>query len=139
MKLAKFSLIVPVLALVFGACSKHNNDNTTVVTATVPASNPIAPGNISGFVKGTFTSANTYTITGNITIKPGDTLASQQNVTVIVKNNAQIIVQGVLNVIGTQDQPISFNSDSKQPGSWGGFACDSAQAVTLKWAHVDNT
>ena len=132
-------LIIPALVLAFGACSKNNNDNTKVVTPTVPASNPIASGNVSGFVKGTFTTGNTYTITGNITIKPGDTLASQQGVTVVVQNNAQIIVQGVLNLVGTQDQPISFNSDSKLPGSWGGFACDSAQAVTIKWAHVDNT
>lgn len=139
MKRTKTYLIVPVLVLVFGACSKNNNDNTKVVTATVPASNPIAPGNVSGFVKGTFTTGNTYTITGNVTIKPGDTLASQQGVTVIVQNNAQIIVQGVLNLVGTQTQPISINSSSQQPGSWGGFACDSAQAVTIKWAHVDNT
>jgi hypothetical protein len=139
MKPVKSYLIVPVLVLAFGACSKNNNDNTKITTPTVPASNPIAPGNISGFVKGTFTTGNTYTITGDITIKPGDTLASQQGVTVIVQHNAQIIVQGVLNVVGTQAQPISFNSDSKVPGSWGGFACDSAQAVTIKWAHIDNT
>jgi hypothetical protein len=41
--------------------------------------------------------------------------------------------------VGTSSQPISFNSDSQTPGSWGGFQCDSAQAVTIKWTHVDNT
>jgi hypothetical protein len=122
------------------ACSKSKNDNTVIVQPTVPASNPIAAGSsLSGFVKGTFTTGGTYTITGDLTIKAGDTLASQQGVTVIVKNDAQINIQGVLLIVGTKDQPVSFNSDSKQPGSWGGFQCDSALAVTIKWAHIDNT
>ena len=121
------------------SCSKSHNDNTTVTQPTVPASSPIAPGNISGFVRGTFTTGNTYTITGDITVKPGDTLASQQGVTVIVKGDAQINIQGTLNLVGTKDQPISFNSDSQKPGSWGGFQCDSAKSVTIKWTHIDNT
>ncbi len=97
------------------------------------------PGSISGFVKGTFTTGNTYTITGDLTVKLGDTLASQQGVTVVVSGDAQINIQGVLLLVGTSDQPISFNSDTKLPGSWGGFQCDSAQSVTIKWTHVDNT
>ena len=119
------------------SCSKK--DTTTTSTPPIPVSNPIAPGNISGFVKGTLTTGNTYTITGDITVKPGDTLASQEGVTVIVTNDAQINVQGVLSIIGTKDKPVSFNSDSHAPGSWGGFQCDSAQAVTIKWTHIDNT
>src|SRR5215471_833353 len=132
-------LAVAVLFAGLASCSKKSNDTTTIITPTVPASNPIAPGNITGFVKGTFTTGNTYTITGDLTVKLGDTLASQQGVTIVVKNDAQINIQGVLRIIGTKDQPISFNSDSKTPGSWGGFQCDSAQSVTLKWTHVDNT
>ncbi len=135
------NLLLATSLLIAGmsSCSKSGNDNTTINTPTVPSSNPIAPGNISGFVKGTFTTGNTYTITGDLTIKAGDTLASQQGVTVVVKNNAQINVNGVLLIVGTQSQPVSFNSDSKLPGSWGGFSCDSAQSVTIKWAHIDNT
>ncbi len=139
MKTSKFYAIIAVIATMISSCSKSNNEKTNVITPTVPASNPISPGNISGFVKGTLTTGNTYTITGDLTIKLGDTLASQQGVTVIVKGDAQINVQGVLLLVGTSDQPISFNSDSKKPGSWGGFQCDSAQAVTIKWAHMDNT
>ncbi len=125
--------------LLLMACSKSKNDSTVIITPTVPASNPITPGNISGFVKGTLLTGNTYTITGDLTIKAGDTLASQQGVTVIVKGNSQINVNGVLNIVGTQASPISFNSDSKTPGSWGGFQCDSAQGVTIQWTHIDNT
>lgn len=139
MKSTQSCLFAAALALGLAACSKSGNDSTKITTPTVPASNPIAPGNISGFVKGTFTSGNTYTITGDLTIKAGDTLASQQGVTVIVMNNAQITVMGVLNLVGTAASPIEFNSGSKLPGSWGGLQCDSAQAVTIKWTHVDNT
>jgi hypothetical protein len=139
MKTSKLFTIIAVIATAISSCSKSNKETTNVITPTVPASNPISPGNISGFVKGTLTTGNTYTITGDLTIKLGDTLASQQGVTVIVTGDAQINVQGVLNLVGTSDQPISFNSDSKKPGSWGGFQCDSAQAVTIKWTHIDNT
>ncbi len=139
MKSTHAYLSVAVLVFGLASCSKSGNDNTKIVTPTVPASNPIAPGNISGFVKGTFTTGNTYTITGDLTIKAGDTLASQQGVTVIISNDAQITVFGALNLVGTSDQPIEFNSSSKLPGSWGGFDCDSATSVTIKWTHVDNT
>ena len=72
-------------------------------------------------------------------VQKGDTLYAQPGANVIIKNNAQIAIQGVLLLEGTQAEPISFNSDSKMPGSWGGFQCDSAQAITIKWTHVDNT
>src|ERR1700748_1907372 len=96
MKSTHAYLSVAALALRLASCSKSGNDNTKITTPTVPSSNPIAPGNVTGFVKGTFTTGNTYTITGDLTIKKGDTLASQQGVTIIVKNNAAINVQGVL-------------------------------------------
>ena len=133
----KKSLFAVAIVAVLGSCSK--TETTHTITPTVPASNPIAPGNISGFVKGTFTSGNTYTITGDLYVNPGDTLASQQNVTIIVQNDAQINIAGVLNLVGTSTQPIYINSSSKTPGSWGGFQCDSAQSVTIKWTHIDNT
>jgi hypothetical protein len=139
MKTSKLYTIIVVIVTMISSCSKSNNETTKVITPTVPASNPISPGSISGFVKGTLTTGSTYTITGDLTIKLGDTLASQQGVTVIVKGDAQINVQGVLLLVGTSDQPISFNSDTNLPGTWGGFQCDSAQAVTIKWAHIDNT
>jgi hypothetical protein len=130
-------LIYGAIIAALGSCTK--SETTSVVTPPPPPSNPIAPGNISGFVKGTLTTGNTYTITADLNVKPGDTLAAQQGVTVVVKNNSQINIAGVLDLEGTQAQPVSFNSDSKTPGSWGGFQCDSAQAVTFKWTHVDNT
>jgi hypothetical protein len=132
--------LILISAITVGLASCSKKDSTTITTPPPPVSNAIAPGNISGFVKGTFTTGNTYTITGDLTIKPGDTLASQEGVTVIVKNDAQIFVQGVLSIIGTKDKPVSFNSDNNLPGSWGGIQCDTMVAsVTLKWAKIQNT
>ncbi len=138
MKTRQAFLMASILATGLASCSKK--DSTTVTTPPIPVSNPITAGNISGFVKGTFTSGNTYTITGDLTIKQGDTLASQEGVTVIIKNDAQIFVQGILNIVGTQDKPVTFNSDSNLPGSWGGIQCDSlVPSVTIKWANIQNT
>ncbi len=139
MKTSIFSFAAFFALSVFGLASCNKSENTTVVTPTVPPSNPIAPGNISGFVKGTLTTGNTYTITGDLTIKLGDTLAAQQGVNVVVANNAQINVQGTLLLVGTSSSPVVFNSSSNMPGSWGGFQCDSAQSVTIKWAKIQNT
>lgn len=137
MKHLKLGFLISAITLVAASCSK--SDTTTVVTPTIPPSNPIAAGSIAGFVKGTFTTGNTYYITADLTVKPGDTLASQQGVIIIVKNNAQINIQGALLFVGTDVQPISINSDTNLPGTWGGFQCDSAKSVTLKWTKVQNT
>jgi hypothetical protein len=88
MKIKNYSLFAAIICTLFFSCSKKETTITT--TPPIPVSNPIAPGNISGFVRGTLTTGNTYTITGDLTIKLGDTLASQEGVTVVVKNNSQI-------------------------------------------------
>ncbi len=129
--------MLALLAALVASCKKE--EVTTFTKINIPNSSPIAPGNISGFVKGTLVAGQTYTIISDITIKKGDTLSAQPGANVVVKNNAQINVKGVLNLIGTQDLPVFFNSDSKQPGTWGGFQADSAQAITIKWTHIDNT
>lgn len=124
-------------AFLLSACQK--DEVTTFTKVQIPSSSPITAGDISGFLKGTLLTGQTYTITGDITVKPGDTLAAQPGAIVIVKNNAQINIQGVLQLLGSKEQPISFDSDTKKPGTWGGFQCDSAQAITIKWTHIDNT
>lgn len=126
-----------IMATGFASCKKA--ELTTFTKITIPASSPIAPGNISGFVKGTLLTGQTYTITADVTVKKGDTLSSQPGAIIIVKNNAQLTVQGVLRLVGSKEQPIFFNSDSNKPGTWGGFQCDTAQSITIKWTHIDNT
>src|ERR1700761_5042873 len=138
MKTSKLSLFVTGLAFVATLASCSKKESTKNITPVIPPSHPIAAGNISGFVKGTLLTGSTYTVTADITVKKGDTLLAQPGAIVIVKNDAQVTVDGVLSLLGTQASPVFFNSDTKTPGSWGGLACDSAQSVTIKWAHIDN-
>ncbi|SDF75943.1 right-handed parallel beta-helix repeat-containing protein [Mucilaginibacter gossypii] len=126
-----------VATVTFNSCKKA--ELTTFTQIKIPTSSPIQPGNISGFVKGTLVTGETYTVTADVTVKKGDTLYAQPGANVIVKNNSQINIQGVLKLVGTKDQPVYFNSDSNKPGTWGGFQCDTAQAITIIWTHVDNT
>ena len=130
-------LVGSAIMLTTYSCKKE--EVTTFTKIEIPTASPIQPGDIVGFVKGTLQANQTYYVTGDLTIKKGDTLNAQPGSKIIVKNNAQVTVQGVLNLVGTKDQPISFNSDMNKPGTWGGFQCDTAQAVTIKWTHVENT
>src|ERR1700744_486380 len=137
MKNSKLNLLLAFLLVgAFSACKKNEVNNN--VTQALPPSHPIAAGNISGFVKGTLLTGSTYTVTGDLTVKKGDTLAAQPGAIVIVKNNSQINIGGVLQILGSQASPVTFNSDSQKPGTWGGLACDTAQSVTIKWARIDN-
>ena len=139
MKTKQLSLIAVAIAMAitFSSCSK--TESTKVTTPVIPPSHPIAAGNISGFVKGTLLTGSTYTVTGDITVKAGDTLLAQPGAIVVVKNNSQFSIKGVLQLLGSKDKPVFFNSDKNTPGTWGGFQCDTAQAVTIKWTHIDNT
>src|ERR1700744_3335519 len=138
MKTNKFHLITVGLALVAALSSCKKSEVNKNVTQALPPSHPITAGNISGFVKGTLLTGSTYTVTADLTVKKGDTLLAQPGAIVVVKNNAQITLEGVLQVLGTQASPGSCNSETKQPGTWGCLAGDSAQAVTIKWPHIDN-
>jgi hypothetical protein len=139
MKMKKLSLFATAIAIAVSVVSCSKKENTTKTTPVIPPSHPIAAGNISGFIKGTLLTGSTYTVTADITVKKGDTLAAQPGAIVTVRGNAQINIKGVLQILGTQDKPVFFNSDKNTPGTWGGFQCDTAQAVTIKWAHIDNT
>src|ERR1700712_4201182 len=124
MKTIKFYLMLTgfAFAAILTSCSKK--ESTQNIKPVITPSHPIAAGNISGFVKGTLLTGSTYTVTADITVKKGDTLAAQPGAIVVVKNDAQITVDGVIQVLGTQASPVSFNSDAKTPGSWGGIAAD---------------
>ena len=126
-----------LLSVAFTSCTKE--EVTTFNALKVQSSHPIDSDTLPAFATGTLLTGKTYYITQNVTVKKGDTLYAQPGSMVVVKNNSQINILGVLNLTGTQDQPIFFNSDSNTPGSWGGFQCDSAQAVTIKWTHIENT
>ncbi|HEY2581728.1 MAG TPA: hypothetical protein VGI43_07980 [Mucilaginibacter sp.] len=139
MKTKQITFLIAAIALVATLASCSKKENTNIIKPVIPPSHPITAGNISGFVKGTLLTGSTYTVTSDIYVKKGDTLLAQPGAIIIVKNNSQFQIQGVFESLGTQGNPVSFNSDSNNPGTWGGFACDSAQAVTVKWTKVFNT
>jgi len=139
MKIKQISFWIAALALVATISSCSKKENTTVVKPVIPPSHPISAGNISGFIKGTLLTGLTYTVTADVTVNKGDTLLAQPGAIIIVKNNSQFLIQGVFQSLGTQASPVLFNSDTNTPGTWGGFACDSAQAVTIQWTKVLNT
>lgn len=139
MKIKNLPALIVTVAFAFGLASCSKKENTDQTAPVVPPSHPISAGNISGFVKGTLLAGQTYTVTADITVKKGDTLAAQPGANIVVTNNAQFTINGVLQLLGSKAAPISFNSDKRTAGTWGGFQCDTAQAVTIKWTHVDNT
>ena len=139
MKTKQISFWIAAIALVASMSSCSKKGNTTIIKPVTQPSHPIAAGNISGSIKGTLLTGSTYTVTADINVNKGDTLLAQPGAIIIVKNNSQFKIQGVFQSLGTQANPVSFNSDSNNPGTWGGFACDSAQAVTIKWTKILNT
>lgn len=139
MKSKYFILFAAALAIAIFLTSCTKEEVTTFNALKLQSSHPIDTDTIPSFATGTLLSGKTYYITQDVTVKKGDTLSAQPGSIVVVKNNAQINILGVLQLKGTQDQPVFFNSDSNLPGSWGGFQCDSAQSVTIIWTHVENT
>ncbi len=133
---------IPALAIALAttvvSCKK---DSTTTSTGNIPASHPITSDTISGFVKGTLLSGKTYYITGDVTVKPGDTLSAQSGANVVVSDGHQVLVQGTLYLVGTQSNPVVFNSKSGKSDTlngWDGFICDSAQSVNIQWTKIIN-
>lgn len=135
---ARLMLGTALGALALASCKK--TETLTVQTPVKAPSNPITGTTLAGSVKGTLlSSVGTYTINSDLKIGPKDTLFVQNGVTVNVTNNATVYVQGVIDFEGTQAKPITFTSPLGVSGSWGGFQCDSAKAVTVKWTHIDYT
>lgn len=139
MKTKHFYLWIAAIGMAASIFSCSKNESTKKVTPVIPPSHPINSDTIGGFEKGTLLAGKTYTMNHDVYVKKGDTLLAQSGATIIVKNNSQFKIQGVFQSMGTQASPVSFNSDANTPGTWGGFACDSAQAVTIKWTKILNT
>lgn len=139
MKTNQISFWIAALAFVaiFSSCSKK--ESTGVVKPVTPPSHPINSDTIGSFEKGTLLAGKTYTMNHDVYVKIGDTLLAQPGTNIVVKNNSQFKIQGVFLSMGTQASPIIFDSNTHTPGTWGGFACDSAQAVTIQWTKILNT
>ena len=149
----KHYLVVFILAVsgLFFSCNKKETVHLSVPQKIVGAA--VAPGNISGTIKGTMTSGNTYNVTGNITVNAGDTLYMQNNVHLVLMGNYYIYVAGTMVSNGSKGNEnwITFNglkhtddtmnhasTDQAFIGSWQGILCDtSCKMLALHWTHLE--
>lgn len=121
--------------LTFAACSKSSssaNSNPVVVATPIGSQTVLAGGN----VKGVMLAGTTYTVNGDLTVLKTDTLVIQPGATINVPANHAFYIQGTIQSLGTQAQPITFTAPTAKPGQWGGFQCDSAKAVTFLWTKI---
>lgn len=136
-KLSLALLAIGGLIISLSACS--SNSSVTGANSGGGNNKTITGTTFSGHKKGTLASGKTYTVNGDVYIDKGDTITVQPGVTVNVLNNSTFFVNGVIQSLGTQSQPITFTAPGDSSGSWGGFQCDSAQAVTFHWTHINYT
>jgi hypothetical protein len=142
------------VCLLFAACTKDTTQLSTPPLQIGQSVSNTAP--LSGSIKGTMLSGDTYTIGGDVTVNKGDTLLLQPGVTVDVAGKYSITVKGTLISLGTQAQPnwitttspkqnTAFSSiadalagDSAFVGKWYGINCDtSCNLLVLKWTHIE--
>jgi hypothetical protein len=123
---------------IFCACTKNS---TSVKTGPqLPAEAIRGTVLNGGNVKGVMLSDSIYTMNGDLTVLPTDTLTIQPGATINVTGNHAFYIQGVIQSLGTQAKPIVFTSTVAQaPGQWGGFQADSAKAVTFLWTKLQWT
>ena len=153
-KISLLSVVTLLFGVLLTSCTK-----SSVVVSVPPLviGQPITAGTpLSGSVKGTMLSGQTYTMTGNITVNQGDTLLMQPGVHLKVGRGLTILVKGVFISLGTKDQPnwigpdktftktdqvgASIASDSAYCGYWTGINCEpSCTLLDLKFTHVDYT
>src|ERR1700758_2571994 len=105
-----FWIAAIALAVTISSCSKK--ESTGVIKPVIPPSHPINSDTIGSFEKGTLLAGKTYTMNHDVYVKIGDTLLAQAGANIIVKNNSQFKIQGVLQSLGTQANPVTFDSDT---------------------------
>jgi len=136
--------------VVLYSCAKTSS---TVAAPYVPGGQNVVPGNISGSIKGTMQSNQTYTVTGDITINAGDSLIIQPGVNVYFKGAYNFWIKGSLFSLGSSGSPINFTvqgqakldvpttpiaTDPAYQGLWGGFWADtSCPNLVIKWTKIE--
>ncbi|HCL83169.1 MAG TPA: hypothetical protein DIC22_04300 [Chitinophagaceae bacterium] len=147
--LSGLSLLLMATIVLF-ACSKSNS---SVAPPYVPGGQDVQPGNISGPIKGTMQSNQTYFVTGDVTVNRGDSLIIQPGVNVYFKGAYNFWIKGNLFSLGSSSSPVSFTVQGQakqdQPGTpiatdpayqgiWGGFWADtSCPNLVLKWTKIE--
>jgi Fe-S cluster assembly iron-binding protein IscA len=151
MRKLKLTGIGVVLTLAIASCKKSDSSNVSAAQIQIgQAVSSAAP--LTGSIKGTMLTGQTYTITGDVTVNAGDTLLIQKGVTVNVKNASALVVNGTLVSLGTKDAPVTITdpsrakttgsstatSDSAYAGGWTGIYCGpTCPLLVIKWTHLD--
>lgn len=158
-KIAFILGIASMTAIFLPSCKKKSTETTVVSKPPYQVGQPITAGSLAaGSYKGTMTTGNSYTLTGDFTINKGDTVLIQPGVNVYVADHVTIIVKGVLLSLGTQSQPIMITSteynttakhinvvganpatDPAYSGAfWTGINCDtSCTLLDIRWTHIE--
>jgi hypothetical protein len=151
MKTIKITGLGILAMLAIASCSK--NDNSNVSVAQIQVGQPVSSASpLSGAIKGTMLTGQTYTISGDVTVNAGDTLLIQKGVTVNVKNASAMVVKGTLVSLGTKDAPVTITdpsrtkttgsstttTDSAYAGGWSGiYFAPTCPLAVIKWTHLD--
>jgi len=98
---------------------------------------PIGQALINDFVPSVW--SGSVTVNTSLTIPSGVTLSVQPGTNVKFAGGASLVVNGVLNAVGTSSQPITFTSTgSTSPGSWGSIQLNGSAASnsTISYANI---
>jgi hypothetical protein len=153
-KVLKAGIFLMAMILVFSSCQKNSSTDTAVISAPLfSIGTSVAPGNISGSIKGTMKSDSVYYVTGDVIINAGDTLLVQPGVKIYFKGNYNFWIHGNLVSLGTKAKPVYFTvqglsksdvvgqdptTDNAYVGTWGGLECDTTtKFLILKWTHIE--
>ncbi len=147
--LSSFSLFILASIIMF-SCKKTSTD---VQTPYVPGGTTVQPGNISGSIKGTMESNQTYNVTGDVIINAGDSLIIQPGAKVIFQGTYNFFIKGSMFSLGSSASPVIFTFNNQQKmdnpgeavasdpayvGLWGGLWADtSCNNLVIKWTHID--
>lgn len=136
-------------SIVMFACKKTNS---VIQAPYIPGGITVQPGNISGSIKGTMETSQTYDVTGDVIINAGDSLIIQPGAKIIFQGTYNFFIKGSLFSLGSSTSPVIFTYKSQQKmdnpseavasdpayvGLWGGLWADtSCNNLVLKWTNI---
>lgn len=159
----KNNFYLGLIAMTFIALSScSTNDTAEVSVPQFQAGANIEGNTLSGSVKGTMVTGNTYYFSSKVTINENDTLVMQSGVKLLATNPAaQLVVKGVFISLGTKENPNWITGEApylnpsaykkttlmdpnldpalKPDGKfWGGIQCEATcSLLDIKWTHLE--